>query len=218
MFHDLVELANPPGPSMDAKNRWVNSHPGSGRRDVPVAPFRFLTGVPLDLSDIGEGGLIQLPMVSVPGMSQDPRMEMLGDLATLVLGNEVIARLVPPDKRVYDLPHLAYPEDGFICDNYATHKHAKVKAWRKRNPRFHFHFTPTSASWLNMVERFFRDLTVNQLRRGVFHNVPDLTNAIDQYVAHHNDDPKTFVWTATASDILEKVKRGRAKLDKQQSA
>jgi len=89
---------------------------------------------------------------------------------------------------------------------------------RQRGPRFHFHFTPTSASWLNMVERFFRDLTVNRLRRGVFHNVPDLVNAINQYVAHHNDDPKPFVWTATASDILEKVKRGRAKLNKQQSA
>lgn len=119
----------------------------------------------------------------------------------------LIRKNTPTDKEIH-----------IICDNYATHKHAKVKAWQKRNPRFHFHFTPTSASWLNMVERFFRDLTVNRLRRGVFHNVPDLTNSIDQYVAHHNDDPKPFVWTATASDILEKVKRGRAKLNKQQSA
>ena len=119
----------------------------------------------------------------------------------------LIRRNTPGNKEVH-----------IICDNYATHKHAKVKAWQKRNPRFHFHFTPTSASWLNMVERFFRDLTVNRLQRGVFHSVPDLTNAIDLYVACHNENPKPFVWTATASDILEKVKRGRAKLDKMQPA
>ena len=105
-----------------------------------------------------------------------------------------------------------------ICDNYATHKHAKVKAWQKRNPRFHFHFTPTSASWLNMVERFFRDLTVNRLRRGVFRGVPDLVDAIEGYIDKHNKDPKPFIWTASASDILEKVKKGRRKLDKTQTA
>lgn len=105
-----------------------------------------------------------------------------------------------------------------ICDNYATHKHEKVKAWQQRNPRFHFHFTPTSASWLNMVERFFRDLTVNSLRRGVFRSVGELTKAIEDHIALHNKAPKPFVWTATASDILEKVKRGRAKLHNMQSA
>jgi transposase len=118
-----------------------------------------------------------------------------------------IASSVSPDKEV----HL-------ICDNYATHKHAKVKAWQKRNPRFHFHFTPTSASWLNMVERFFRDITDKAIRRGVFHNVPDLITAIENYIEVHNSDPKPFVWTAAATDILEKVKRGRRKLDKMQSA
>ena len=105
-----------------------------------------------------------------------------------------------------------------ICDNYATHKHAKVHAWQKRNPRFHFHFTPTSASWLNMVERFFRDITDKAIRRGVFYNVPDLITAIENYIARHNSDPKPFIWTATAADILEKVKRGRRKLNKLQSA
>jgi transposase len=105
-----------------------------------------------------------------------------------------------------------------ICDNYATHKHAKVKAWQKRNPRFHFHFTPTSASWLNMVERFFRDLTDKSVRRGVFRSVEELTQAIEEYVAAHNANPKPFIWTATAADILEKVKRGRRKLIKLQSA
>jgi transposase len=109
-------------------------------------------------------------------------------------------------------------EVHLICDNYATHKHEQVKAWQKRNPRFHVHFTPTSASWLNMVERFFRDLTAKSIRRGVFRNVAELIQAIEQHIARHTSDPKPFVWTATASDILEKVKRGRAKLLNIQSA
>ena len=109
-------------------------------------------------------------------------------------------------------------EIHLICDNYATHKHAKVLAWQKRHRRFHFHFTPTSASWLNMVERFFRDLTVQGLRRGVFRDVAELIDAIEAYLAAHNASPKPFVWTASASDILEKVKRGRKKLNKTQSA
>lgn len=108
-------------------------------------------------------------------------------------------------------------EVHIICDNYATHKHAKVKAWQERNKRFHFHFTPTSASWLNMVERFFRDITENQLRRGVFKSVQDLVQTIEQYLNEHNENPKPFIWTAKASDILEKVKRGREKLNKLQS-
>ena len=101
-----------------------------------------------------------------------------------------------------------------ICDNYATHKHAKVRAWAKRNPRFHFHFTPTGASWLNMVERFFRDLTDKALRRGSFYNVDDLVGAIDEYINAHNADPKPFIWTASANDILAKIKRARRVLDK----
>ena len=100
-----------------------------------------------------------------------------------------------------------------IVDNYATHKHPKVKSWLARHPRFHLHFTPTSASWLNMVERFFRDLTEKRLRRGVFKSVPELTAAISNYIRKHNAAPKPFVWTASATDILEKVRRGRAKLD-----
>ena len=104
-----------------------------------------------------------------------------------------------------------------ICDNYATHKHAKVQAWLKRNEHFHFHFTPTSASWLNMVERFFRDLTTNRIRRGVFHSEADLIAAIEEYLKIHNANPKPLIWTARANDILEKVKRGRAKLGKLRS-
>lgn len=118
-----------------------------------------------------------------------------------------IDKNTPQDKEV----HL-------ICDNYATHKHAKVKAWQSRNPRFHFHFTPTSASWLNMVERFFRDLTDKSVRRGVFRSVEELTEAIEAHIKAHNTAPKPFIWTATAADILEKVKRVRRSLHKIQSA
>ena len=114
----------------------------------------------------------------------------------------------------------ATPEEKelhLIVDNYATHKHPKVKRWLARHPRFHVHFTPTSASWLNMVERFFRDLTEHRLRRGVFHDVEELILAIDQYVDRHNEQPKPFIWTAKASDILEKVKRARTTLNNVQS-
>jgi transposase len=104
-----------------------------------------------------------------------------------------------------------------IADNYATHKHPKVQRWLNRHPRFHMHFTPTSASWLNMVERFFRDLTAHRLRRGVFRDVLELITAIDDYVDRHNEKPKPFIWTAAATDILEKVKRARTTLDNAQS-
>lgn len=105
-----------------------------------------------------------------------------------------------------------------ICDNSSTHKHAKVQRWLQRHPRFHMHFTPTSSSWLNMVERFFRDLTQNRLRRGVFRDVEELIMAIGTYIDHHNHNPKPFIWTARAADILEKVKRARRTLNKRQSA
>lgn len=104
-----------------------------------------------------------------------------------------------------------------ICDNYATHKHPNVKAWLVEHPRFHCHFTPTSSSWLNMVERFFRDLTVNQIRRGIFHSVDDLIGTITKYLEIHNVDPKPFVWTAKASDILQKVTRARKAQNKSRS-
>ena len=104
-----------------------------------------------------------------------------------------------------------------ICDNYATHKHAKVKTWLENHPRFHIHFTPTSASWLNMVERFFRNLTTDRLRRGVFHSVPDLIQAIQGYVEAHNENPKPFIWTAQAKDILQKVMRANKRLSSKQN-
>ncbi len=105
-----------------------------------------------------------------------------------------------------------------IVDNYSTHKHPAVKKWLARHKRFHIHFTPTSASWLNMVERFFRDLSEKCIRRGVFKSVDELTCEIERYIANHNDKPKEFIWTAKASDILEKVSRARKKLDKLQTA
>jgi transposase len=101
-----------------------------------------------------------------------------------------------------------------VVDNYSTHKHPRVLSWLKRHPRFHVHFTPTSSSWLNMVERWFRDLTSKRLRRGVFKSVPQLIEAIQSYIAQANQSPKPFVWTAKASDILEKVKIAREALHK----
>ena len=100
-----------------------------------------------------------------------------------------------------------------VVDNYATHKHPKVKAWLKRHPRFRLHFTPTSASWINLVERFFGLITDDAIRRGVFHSVAELNAAIEAYLEQHNAEPKPFVWTATAADILQKVARGRQALE-----
>lgn len=116
---------------------------------------------------------------------------------------KLIKSQVPQDKEI----HL-------ICDNYATHKHAKVQAWAKKNPRFVFHFTPTGASWLNMVERFFRDLSEKAIRRGSFFNVDDLVGAITEYINAHNENPKPYIWTASATDILAKVKRAQKALNK----
>jgi len=100
-----------------------------------------------------------------------------------------------------------------ILDNYSTHKHANVNNWLAKHPRFHLHFTPTSSSWVNMVERFFAKLTDKAIRRGIFGSVPELIAAIDAYLKANNDDPKPFVWTATAEQILDKVRRGRVTLE-----
>jgi len=105
-----------------------------------------------------------------------------------------------------------------IVDNYATHKHPKVKSWLKRHKRFHLHFTPTSSSWLNLVERWFREITDKRIRRGVFRSVKELVAAIEDYLAKHNENPRAFTWTAKAEAILEKVRRARAVLDKMQTA
>lgn len=117
-----------------------------------------------------------------------------------------IDRQTPADKTL----HL-------IVDNYATHKHPTVQKWLDRHPRFIMHFTPTSASWLNMVERFFRDITDRRLRRGVFTSVPELVAAIDDYIVHHNTQPKPFIWTKSARDILQKVIRANSRLSAKQN-
>jgi transposase len=117
-----------------------------------------------------------------------------------------IDRETPKDKTL----HL-------IADNYATHKHPAVQKWLNKHPRFHMHFTPTSASWLNMVERFFRDITTERLRRGVFTSVPELIAAIDDYIANHNTNPKPFIWTKSARDILQKVIRANSRLSSKQN-
>jgi transposase len=95
-----------------------------------------------------------------------------------------------------------------ILDNYATLKHANVVKWLAKHPRFHLHFTPTSSSWLNLVERWFRDLSDKALRRDVFGSVTELIIAIEKYLAVNNEHPKAFVWIATADQILGKVRRG----------
>jgi hypothetical protein len=105
-----------------------------------------------------------------------------------------------------------------IADNYATHKHPKVRAWLARHPRFKMHFTPTSSSWLNLVERFFADLTADVVRAGSFASVQELVADINAYLAERNARPVPYKWTAKGETILEKIGRARATLDKQEAA
>jgi len=119
----------------------------------------------------------------------------------------MIDQTVPAGKEIY-----------LICDNYSTHKHERVQRWLEKHKRFHVRFTPTSASWLNMVERFFRDITQNRIRRGVFQDLEQLIMAIGEYIDGHNQNPKPFIWTAKATDILEKVTRAKAVLNNRRSA
>ena len=137
-----------------------------------------------------------------------------------VLTGVVIGRCLPRHRnteflkflRVIDREVPKGLQIHMICDNYGTHKHADVKEWLTKHPRFHLHFTPTSSSWLNLVERWFRELTDKAIRRGVFHSVNDLVTAIEDYLRANNENPKPFVWTATAEQILAKVARGRVAL------
>jgi transposase len=113
-----------------------------------------------------------------------------------------IDRETPPDQPL----HL-------ILDNYSAHKHEAVKRWLKKHRRFRLHFTPTSSSWLNLVERWFREITDKRIRRGSFHSVGELEQAIREYLAHNNQQPKPFVWTASVEKILEKIGRCKAILE-----
>ena len=100
-----------------------------------------------------------------------------------------------------------------ILDNYASHKHPKVRAWLVRHPRWTFHFTPTAASWLNAVEGFFAKLTRRRLKRGVFRSLVDLLAAINRFLAEHNRSPKPFIWTADPDRIIAAASRGYQVLD-----
>ncbi len=138
-----------------------------------------------------------------------------------VLTGGVIGQCLPRHRHIEFLKFLrtidAEVPEGLeihlILDNYSTHNHANVKAWLAKHPRFHLHFTPTSSSWLNMIERWFGKLSDKAIRRGVFHSVPELITAIEAYLEANNNNPQPFVWTATADQILEKVRRGRVTLD-----
>ncbi len=141
--------------------------------------------------------------------------------ALQVLNGKVIGQCLPRHRhqeflkflRTLDREFPAELQLHLIVDNYQTHKHANVNKWLAKHPRFHLHFTPTSSSWLNLVERWFRELTGKAIRRGVFQSVPDLIQAIEQYLQAHNDDPQPFVWTASAEEILEKINRCKAILE-----
>lgn len=100
-----------------------------------------------------------------------------------------------------------------ILDHYGTHTHPNVKKWLAKHPRFHLHFTPTSASWLNLVERWFGEITRKRIRRGVFKSVPELVTAIQEFIRLNNKNPKPFVWTKTVDDILKKIKHCKAVIE-----
>ncbi len=100
-----------------------------------------------------------------------------------------------------------------VMDNYGTHKAPHVQAWLKKHPRFVCHFVPTSSSWLNLVERWFRELTDKAIRRGSFVSVPDLKQAIEGFMQAWNEKPKPFIWTATLADIVQKIDRARTKME-----
>lgn len=136
------------------------------------------------------------------------------------LDGKIISRMAPRHTHVEWLAFLrridhetpAELELHLIADNYSTHKHPKVKAWLARRPRFHMHFVPTSSSWLNLVERFFRDLTEDSLREGSFASTRELTRAIETYLAQRNLDPQPYRWRAKGEDILAKIQRARARV------
>ena len=138
-----------------------------------------------------------------------------------VLDGKVIGECLPRHRHQEFLKFLRRIDREFpqqldlhlIVDNYGTHKQPNVKRWLSKHRRFHLHFTPTSSSWLNLVERWFRELTTKRIRRGVFHSVPELIDAIQEYLEAHNENPKPFVWTASVEKILEKVRRCKVILE-----
>ena len=118
--------------------------------------------------------------------------------------------------RFLQLINTHTPQDldlHLIVDNYGTHKHPRVQTWIKRHPRFHFHFIPTSSSWLNLVERWFSEITNKRIRRGSFKNVKELIQAILNYIATHNQNPKVFIWTASVENIMRKISKCKELLE-----
>ncbi len=141
--------------------------------------------------------------------------------ALSMLDGKVIGDCMPRHRhqefiRFLQLINVKTPPDldlHLITDNYGTHKHARVKTWLKRHPRFHLHFIPTSSSWLNMVERWFGEITRKRIRRGSFKNVPELITSITQYIENHNQNPRVFIWSASVEQILSKIAKCKEVLD-----
>lgn len=139
-----------------------------------------------------------------------------------VLTGEVLARCEKRHRHQEYLRFLRHIDKSvpkefdlhLVVDNYCTHKHHKVKAWLEKHPRFHVHFIPTSASWLNMIERFFGKITEDRIRRGTFKSILELSNAIYDYIDAHNEDPKPFIWTKSAEEIIAKLEPVYKILDK----
>ena len=138
-----------------------------------------------------------------------------------MLDGQVIGDCMPRHRhqefiRFLQLINVKTPMDldlHLIVDNYGTHKHPTVLKWLKRHPRFHLHFIPTSSSWLNMVERWFREITDKRIRRGSFKSVPDLINAIMRYLDNHNQNPRVFIWSASVETIMSKITKCKEALD-----
>jgi hypothetical protein len=166
--------------------------------------------------------------VAAPPVTHDDKRNGTSTLfaALNVLDGQVIAQCQPRHRHTEWLAFLRQIEREtprhktlhLSADNDATHKHPKVQAWLDKRPRFTVRYTPTSASWLNTVKRFFRDITTARIRRGVFTSVPELITTIDDYIAHHHRQPKPFLWSRSARDILQKVIRANRRSSSRQNA
>ncbi len=176
--------------SYGGKNEWLVPDPDLSFTYNPNLPY---------VNSLG----IQAPEI--------PPKDPAGPMRIIVIGDSVAAQSLKQEflkfLRKIDRETPPALELHLIVDNYSTHKHEQVKKWLAKHPRFHFHFIPTSSSWLNLVERWFRELTQKRIRRGVFRSVPELEAAIHEYLEASNQAPKPFVWTAPAQDILAKVER-----------
>jgi transposase len=136
------------------------------------------------------------------------------NLLSVIFG-QVIAQCQPRHRQQEFLRFLQHIDGAtdpalevhLILDNYSTHKHSQVKKWFRAHPRYHLHFTPTSASWLNQVERWFAEITRKRIRRGTFHSVPELVKVIQDYIRENNKNPRPFRWVASANTIIRKVRK-----------